>query len=59
VKVWIGEQKCLHKDLTEDQTRNFLDQSPELMSALLGVIASGVVCNDENGEGSEMEEMKT
>lgn len=31
VKVWICEQKCLHKDLTEDQTQNLPDESPVMV----------------------------
>jgi hypothetical protein len=54
MEVWISEQKCLHKDLIEDQTQNFPEESPVLVNALLGVTASGVVCNNENGEGSDM-----
>jgi hypothetical protein len=49
VKVLVCEQKCLHKDLTEDQTQNLPDESPVLVIALLGVMASGVGCNGENG----------
>jgi hypothetical protein len=54
VQVWICKQIWL-----EDQTENLPDESLVLLMTLLGVMASGVGCNGENGEGSEMEEMKT